>query len=567
MDENGRPKGVARGEAAAGWSDDSGWNWADVTYAADPRGRHGRAQRVDIRTPAEPGKSAFVQMAHWSSLKDQTRYVFRVWARAAAGAAAPMTVTASLRLRDAPYTIYASQQVRVGRDWTPVQISGRVAGGAGGVLLQVYEAGTLWLDDAQLTGVPAPLATPRAPIPLTYFGMHLLNVAGTYGAPPTPWPAPPPRIGTLRLHDSGVFWRDVEPERGRFDWARLDAAVRRAGENGAEVVYVLGQTPAWAAARTGEPNFYGDGSPSEPARIEDWERYVRAVAGRYKSGSPHGRIRNFELWNEPNDPKYFSGSLASMKQMAQVAHRAVKGADPQNRLVSPGTSVDLNWLGRFLDSGTAPLFDVIGYHPYSGAPEEQAALLGNARDMLDARGLRGRPLWNTESGWFNSGGQIRPPEKEAGYIARALLLNWAAGAERFLHYKWERDERSPEQGIGVLFLAPDHKTLLPAGVAYGTVQGWLAGATMTSVTQDARGNWVLALTRRGGRKAWAVWNPATPAPLAVPRSWGATHRQDLTGASAAFAGGTITAGPAPVLLEAVPPAAAVPPGWRPAPKR
>jgi hypothetical protein len=68
-DENGRPKGVARGEAGTGWSDDSGWNWADVTYAADSAGRHGRAQRIEIRTPSEAGKSAFVQTAYWSTLK------------------------------------------------------------------------------------------------------------------------------------------------------------------------------------------------------------------------------------------------------------------------------------------------------------------------------------------------------------------------------------------------------------------------------------------------------------------------------------------------------------------
>jgi hypothetical protein len=280
---------------------------------------------------------------------------------------------------------------------------------------------------------------------------------------------------------------------------------------------------------------------------------VRAVAERYKAGSPHGRLRYFELWNEPNDPKYFSGSVETMKAMAEIARRAVKGADAQNRLISPGVSVDLNWLGRFLDTGTAPLFDVFGYHPYSGAPEEQAALIGNARDMLDRRGTEEPPAVEHRIGWFNSGGQIRPPEKEAGYIARAVLLNWASGAERFLHYKWERDEASPEKGIGVLFLAPGLQTLLPAGVAYGTVKSWLTGSTLGAVTQDARGNWVVALTRANGRKAWAVWNPVASATFAVPRPWGVRRREDLTGASAPFAEATVTVGEAPVLLESGPP--------------
>ena len=69
--------------------------------------------------------------------------------------------------------------------------------------------------------VSAASATPDSAIPLTYFGMHFHRLdAGT------PWPSIP--IGTWRLWDSFAAWPNLEPERGKWDFKRLDRYVAMA---------------------------------------------------------------------------------------------------------------------------------------------------------------------------------------------------------------------------------------------------------------------------------------------------------------------------------------------------
>src|SRR4051812_50073932 len=59
---------------------------------------------------------------------------------------------------------------------------------------------------------------------------------------------PVSRPGTVRLWDTRTQWRDIEQNRGRFDFTVLDHAVATARANRAQAVMVLGQTPAWASS-------------------------------------------------------------------------------------------------------------------------------------------------------------------------------------------------------------------------------------------------------------------------------------------------------------------------------
>ena len=58
------------------------------------------------------------------------------------------------------------------------------------------------------------------------------------------------------------------------------------------------------------------GAPAEPKDVKDWINYLQTVATRYR-----GKIFNYEIWNEPNDPQYFSGTIPKLVQLTQWLDR------------------------------------------------------------------------------------------------------------------------------------------------------------------------------------------------------------------------------------------------------
>src|SRR5262249_27223491 len=127
----------------------------------------------------------------------------------------------------------------------------------------------------------ADLQAPAASIPETYFGMHIHHLDRPS---PTPWPSI--RVPTWRLWDADVNWPDLEPNRGQWQFQRLDRYVSLAQEHGTSILLPLGGSPKWASARPNVPSNYQPGFTAEPADLDDWRAFVTAIASRYR-----GRIQ------------------------------------------------------------------------------------------------------------------------------------------------------------------------------------------------------------------------------------------------------------------------------------
>ncbi|MEW5967871.1 MAG: hypothetical protein AB1720_12895 [Pseudomonadota bacterium] len=341
-------------------------------------------------------------------------------------------------------------------------------------------------------------------IPKTYFGMHIHRADRG-----TPWPGT--EIGTWRLWDANALWLDIEPRRAQWDFPRLDRYVAMAKLTGSEILLPLGMTPGWASARPLEKGVYRPGDTAEPRDIEDWENYVSAVARRYK-----GRVRDFELWNEVNaGTGFFSGTPEAMLTLQKSAYRVVKDVDPEARLVAPSTvgesAHQLRWFEDYLALGAAKHADVIAYHFYQPRkqPEAILELAGKVRAIMKRHGAGEMPLWNTESGYRMSLGQPgRPvaadpswPALDAAtaeaYVARALILGWWAGIDRFYWYAWDNRD------LGLMNAAGEK---MPAGQAYLVTARWMTGARMTRCGRQGD-IWQCELARDGVR-GLLVWNAA-----------------------------------------------------------
>ena len=386
----------------------------------------------------------------------------------------------------------------------------------------------------------APRLTPsQIPIPSTFFGMNIHMVMNQSGPDPlTPWPQV--TLPAWRLWDVRVTWSDLEPAKGQWNFAKLDKIVALAREHNTEIQLTFGFTPRWASARPTETSFYQPGGAAEPQSLNDWADFVRTLVVRYQ-----GQIHIYEIWNEPNVSRYWSGSPEQMVELTHRAHDIIKSIDPSATIVSPSPTGQngLVWFSSFLSAGGGHYVDVIGYHVYidPAPPEAMVPLIQTVQAIMRAYHFEGTPLWDTEAGWSHPH-PFPSDELAADYIARAFLLNWASGVRRFYWYAWGADG-----GPFVGTTEADGKTLKPAGKAYEVVQKWLTGAVMNWCSQDANHTWTCQLTDRGTTK-WVVWNPDQNTCLNLPSSWSVRKVTHLL-SEAQLAGGSCTEiGPTPALL-------------------
>ncbi len=384
---------------------------------------------------------------------------------------------------------------------------------------------------------PTTLTPPSVPVPASLFGMHIHYMVSPKGTDQlTPWPSVP--VPAWRLWDARVTWPDLEPSKGQWRFENLDRSVALAAAHHTDVLLTLGLTPRWASARPQEPSGYAAGYAAEPKDLEDWRTFVRTVATRYK-----GRIHAYEIWNEPNVRKFWTGSIDQLVTLTREASIIIHSIDPQAVVVSqPATGFPgIKWLPEFLSKG-GQYVDVIGYHFYltPKPPEATLQLVDAIKKVMSESGVQDKPLWDTEAGWLPPA-QVEP-EIGAAYLARSYIVLWADGVQRFYWYAWDN-----HTSVALQTTDRDNQTLTPAGQAFDTIQNWLVGARMDWCKIDVEQTWQCQLNRDGTLQ-WIVWNPDGTEPFTLPRSWNVKTVTPLIGESRRLSGSTLDVGPTPVLM-------------------
>jgi hypothetical protein len=380
------------------------------------------------------------------------------------------------------------------------------------------------------------LQTPTVAIPDTYFGLHIHHLDRPV---PTPWPNMP--VPAWRLWDADVNWPNLEPNRAQWQLERLDRYVSMADQHGTSILLPLGGSPVWASARPQVPSPYSLGFTAEPANLDDWRVYVRTVVSRYK-----GRIPAYEIWNEPNLKDFWSGTTEQMLTLTKEASQIIHSVDPHAIVVSPSATSDygVSWLAEFLKLGGGQFVDVIGYHfyvdPPTQLPEAMVLDIQRVERTLVQYNLEKLPLWNTESGWL-APARFDSEEVAAGFLARAYILAWAAGVQRFYWYAWDNT------AVAIRTYNEVDHTTTPAGYAYKVMEQWLVGAKMAGCTESADHTWICQLNR-SGNKQWIVWNPQGNQKFDVPGSWDVGSVTPLLHDRHPLNGLSIDIGPAPALL-------------------
>lgn len=341
-------------------------------------------------------------------------------------------------------------------------------------------------------------------IPIEFFGLHIHRADKG-----TAWPDVP--FGSWRLWDAYVDWPNLEPSPAKWDFLRLDRYVAMAKLGKVEILLPLGNSPSWASARPAEPSAYKPGNASEPANIEDWRRYVRTVGERYK-----GRIRHYQIWNEPNLKPFFTGSPQKLVELTCEAFQILKAIDPLNQIVSggstPGGKDHLGYLNHFLASGGKNCIDIVGHHfyvPLSG-PEAMVPLIRGVRRVMKENGVSQKPLWNTETGWWLASSDGTPDHQivakggwkkmsldyKGNIVFRAFALARSEGVERFFWYAWDNE------ALGLI--EPTTKKPKPVTEKWRSAVNTLLGASDLHCIQEGNA-WRCDFVGSDGVKTQTSW--------------------------------------------------------------
>lgn len=295
----------------------------------------------------------------------------------------------------------------------------------------------------------------------------LLGLAFTFSAGPTlgrapaPEPASAPRVSfgvnlhplqyhyavyppvrSLQLADEigasvvriDIHWEWIDYMRhGGTAWTvkqlpMLDAFLAEAARRHLRVLATVVDTPCWASSEPGKqcppgPSDYQGRYP--PTNPQDYAHFLSNLVHHVGH-----RIQYYEIWNEPNIPRFWAQPDAvAYTRLLRAAYRAIKAQDPRAQVLAGATSgADGRFVTRMYKAGAKGYFDALSVHPYSGSQAPDACSVPRWSFRCGVEQIRRvmlqhgdtRPIWLTELGESVSAGV--DPATQARYLTQAFSL-------------------------------------------------------------------------------------------------------------------------------------------------
>lgn len=289
----------------------------------------------------------------------------------------------------------------------------------------------------------------------------------------------------IEIHGKGDF-EDRRHEPHRSAWEKYDQIVALAEEHGMELIVRLSNPPAWTRALTDTVGTY-----APPDNVQDFADFVGTVVSRYQ-----GRVRYYQLWNEPNIyPEWGSYAISpeAYFPLLKAGAEAARAADPDVVIILGALAATINlqpaapppdnslndflFLQRLYDAGASPYFDIVavqGYGLYSGPTDRRMhpRVINISRhyfirDLMVKNGDTHKPIWISEMNWNAAPDDVEPrygrvtPEQQARYLPLAyqrLIDEWPwVGVANTWYLKRATDEWDANRWPEAYFklLAPD----------------------------------------------------------------------------------------------------------------
>ena len=256
----------------------------------------------------------------------------------------------------------------------------------------------------------------------------------------------------IEIHGKGDF-EDRRHEPYRSAWEKYDHIVSLAEAYDMELIVRVSNPPAWSRAQGNEVGPY-----APPDDYGDFADFVYTLVSRYK-----GRIRYYQLWNEPNIYPEWGNYPINPEDYTRLlcqAAAAARAADPDVVIINgamastivldpaappPGNALnDLLFMQRMYDAGAADCFDIVamqGYGLWSGPTDHRMnpRVLNFSRplfmrDLMVANGDAHKPIWISEMNWNAVPDEV--PDKRFGQVTPEQQARYLVEAYERIQREW-----------------------------------------------------------------------------------------------------------------------------------
>lgn len=390
------------------------------------------------------------------------------------------------------------------------------------------------------------------------------------------------------------YWSNIEPTPNVRDYTWQRVAVDADIARGLQVNAILMNTPSWAAStsaaalsqvpepRVGQaPRYIAPPAiplSSEPASIASttppsvylsvfsdntdtpgpsktinernyWARFVYYTVSEFKS-----KVKVWEIWNEPDHPFFWTGTVSDYYRLLKVGYLAAKHADA-NAIVlmggmaywpNPGFFESLLQLIKADSSAPANnyYFDATAWHWYSRS-SQMFDMVNLTRSTLAKYGLGHKPIWVNETGVPIWDDPAKPPPggnneyfasatqaEAAAYVIQAIAYGLAANVQRILYFQMYDDGNSETFG-----LVRNDNSVRPSFAAYQVAARYLPNYSLVQKATDGDVEKIVFWGTPFG-KVTVLWNRSP-----VPRTYSLAAAPGRTRAYRVDKAGTITSLP------------------------
>jgi hypothetical protein len=408
-------------------------------------------------------------------------------------------------------------------------------------------------------------------------------------------------------------WPSINTASGVFDFTHLDSNLALGYSSGVmEGMYTLARTPPWASSNPADTSCHyttavsggGAGECDAPIDLNTdgsgsnaiWKAWITAIATHVNNPTylqTHSHIKYWEIWNEPDNQPFWSGSFAQLARLTEDANCIITGRgvihESGNGTATPCTATPIDPTAQIVMSSghakgaaityaqnqlycnasptgyqlpcpipanaIAAAVDIINFHMKPGneggntcpaptpcTPESAMQwYLSNIHGILQPAELA-KPLWNGEASYAEKGftGAYTDPDMAASFMARFYLVHWSLNISGIAWYDWNELVAQPAS----------------VQTAYQQTYNWLAASSLSTPCAASGTVWSCGITQ-SSKQYLIMWDTSqscasgscTTSNQTVGSQW--TEYQDMTTASNAItiSGHVVPVGIKPVVLQ------------------
>ena len=259
-------------------------------------------------------------------------------------------------------------------------------------------------------------------------------------------------LGWIKQH---FPWEDIESAaKGQYvhptwkypTWDKYDEIVDLAEQTGLNIIARIDRAPSWARPANSTPT-------QPPSNFDDFGDFISAVVRRYR-----GRVRHFQIWNEPNLAVEWGGKppdAARYVQLLETAFSAAAGVDPETVILGAPLAATLEmsdrarnelvYLQQVYDAGGGEYFHIHSANAFGlafppEAPPDPDALnfrrVELSRALMERNGDGDKPIWFNEYGWNASPADFPASQLTWARVTEDEQADWTVRGVEFARANW-----------------------------------------------------------------------------------------------------------------------------------